>query len=118
MTTAETIGVRMCFQYLAERPRSPSKIPPAMTVPMTAPYPFYEAMAVKGTIKVKLAPMKMGSPEPILPMGNVCNNVASPAAAIAFRIRTRISASLTEGTVARVTSVIGTRLVTSIAMTC
>ena len=68
-TTAETMGGIIRFQYRAVRPRIPSNTPPASTVPTTAPYPYLAATAIIGTTKVKLTPIKIGSPDPTFQMG-------------------------------------------------
>ena len=84
-TQAETTGVRNRFQYLALRPTSPSKIPPAITAPTIPSYPSSGLVQITRRLpkKVKLTPMTMGRREPIFQIGYSCMQVPSPAANMA-----------------------------------
>ena len=96
----------------------PSNTPPTSTVPITAPYPYRAATALMGTMKVKLTPMKMGSPEPTFHRGVDWIKVAMPAAIMAFWIRIRISSWDREGLAAAATMPMGTMFVTNMARIC
>ena len=84
-TLAETIGEISLIQYLANRPRTPSIMPPMSTAPIIAPYPYCAPTKLRIDTKVKLMPMTMGRPEPILPnSGNSCTSVPMPAMSMAL----------------------------------
>ena len=117
-TTAETIGAMIRRQYLTVRPSRPSNRPQASTVPVTAPYPYFAAIAVNGTMKVKLSPIMIGRPEPSFRTGVAWKNVAIPAAIMALCARARISARDSAGEAAAPTTLIGIILATNIARIC
>ncbi len=69
-------------------------------------------------MKVKLTPMKTGSPEPRNPTGVAWMKVATPAAIMAFWMRNSTSACVSEGLAAAATRPIGTMFVTNMASSC
>ena len=66
-TLAATIGEINLIQYLANNPSTPSTKPPISTAPIIAPYPYCAPTKLNIDTNVKLIPITIGSPEPILP---------------------------------------------------
>ena len=83
-TTAATMGDMMRRQYFANRPSTPSMMPPTMMAPMATLYPYVAAMPTSTVTNVKLMPMTMGRPDPTRHSGNSWMSVPMPAMSMAL----------------------------------